>query len=228
MQIYKHGSVGVDCIKELCEKLPEYKLCFFPAATYIDEPREYFGQATLVRKTHEVIETSSFIMHQDSEKTRQGYLDMTSKDLESITRICGIVKIEDKSGTELVIGNLHGPWGADGGADTPLKSKQYQKVRAYFDGQKCPWILAGDFNMPPDTHSMQELSKIGTNYSSKYGIKNTMNPLQSSVFSILPDGISVDHIFATPQVQIDTYELVVEPILSDHYGIFTTFTIASL
>jgi hypothetical protein len=52
MQIYKHGSVGVDCIKELCEKLPEYKLCFFPAATYIDEPREYFGQANQKRANY--------------------------------------------------------------------------------------------------------------------------------------------------------------------------------
>lgn len=217
LKIYKQGNKGIDCRAYLETHLPDYTLCFFPTVTYSDEPGSYFGQATLVKKSQKVVKSWTTWLRPAQTLSRD--YQVTADELTRLCRACGWVEIELGNGVALAVGNVHGPWGADGGLDSPEKTRQYDILYDSIQDLQTPWVLAGDFNMPATTAAMTKLSSLGTNLIVHSSITNTMNPAHSRIFEFMPAGTAVDTIIHSPTISNSDFHLIEITSLSDHYGL---------
>lgn len=68
---------------------------------------------------------------------------------------------------------------------------QARKLAKATEG-KLPTVVAGDFNIHPNSPSLKVLSKGLTNLGP--GITNTLNPRRHRVFKSIPEGLAVDYI----------------------------------
>lgn len=84
---------------------------------------------------------------------------------------------------------------------------------------KGPTILAGDFNASVIAPDMRRfLSRAGLNYV--FPEPSTW-PVEAGAY-----GISIDHVFARPPLQLKSVKQIPDAMGSNHYGLMTEFTIA--
>lgn len=84
---------------------------------------------------------------------------------------------------------------------------------------KGPTILAGDFNASVIAPDMQKfLARAGLNHV--FPEPSTW-PIEAGAY-----GISIDHVFARPPLQLKSVKQIPDAMGSNHYGLMTEFTIA--
>ncbi|MBI4176216.1 MAG: endonuclease/exonuclease/phosphatase family protein [Candidatus Aenigmarchaeota archaeon] len=84
-----------------------------------------------------------------------------------------------------------------------------------------PFILTGDFNMPPNTHVMEEVSAIGRNWVVEAGIKATLHPKIHHIAKVKPLFV-VDYIFTSGHFRPVKIAAPVMPV-SDHLPVIGEF-----
>jgi len=127
-----------------------------------------------------------------------------------------ILEIEGK---ELQIINVHGIWSKDKlGDDRTIKQSKFilSKIR-----ENLPVIIVGDFNLLPNSESINLLNNRLTNLINKYNIKSTR--------PIFDDGLDkgnivCDYIFVNDKVKVNDFK-VLNVNLSDHLPLLLDFTI---
>ena len=126
----------------------------------------------------------------------------TAKNLQYAT-------IETENGLRTII-NFHGLWNGLGKEDSDERLIQSQNIVAFLKTLKNPYVLAGDFNLSPNTISLTMLEDHGMrNMVKEFGIESTRTHLydkenkfadyvlvsggiEALDFSVLPDVVS-DH-----------------------------------
>ena len=84
-----------------------------------------------------------------------------------------------------------------------------------------PTIVVGDFNLHPESESIQLLNKKLTNLIEKYNIKTTRPTVKDG----LDVGDSVDeYIFVNDKIKVNSFE-VKQNKVSDHYPVILDFEI---
>lgn len=120
---------------------------------------------------------------------------------------------------ELNLISLHGIWGFDG-RDNPRRFMMVDKVIAEFSGKENV-ILAGDFNLNPDTEAAKRIEKhlhsvFGNTLKSTFNMKFKTNPGFATAV--------VDMIFVSPEIKVLEKEC---PIVdaSDHLPLIATLEV---
>lgn len=98
-----------------------------------------------------------------------------------------------------------------------------QKLFEFVKNFKNDYVLAGDFNLESDSHTVSQFGKVGRNLTQENGLTNTLNPRTHRAKEIFPKGLAVDFIFTTSNIRVEEFKLVDTPDLSDHFGLSLIF-----
>lgn len=121
---------------------------------------------------------------------------------------------------KLRILNIHGIWNEGKVGDERTK-KQCEYILSLVEDNKVPTIVVGDFNLHPESESIQLLNKKLTNLIEKYNIKTTRPTVKDG----LDVGDSVDdYIFVNDKIKVNSFE-VKQNKVSDHYPLILDFEI---
>jgi endonuclease/exonuclease/phosphatase family metal-dependent hydrolase len=126
----------------------------------------------------------------------------------------------DVAGKPLQILNLHGIWNQDRQGDARTLAQCTYVVQAA-KRNNIPTIIVGDFNLSPDSPSIQYMNKHFRNLITEYSIKTTRPDFN--------DGIDVgnnivDYIFVSDSIAVHNFA-VVQTDISDHLPLVLDFDI---
>ncbi len=147
-EIAEKDGVRMNLLKDIQELLPDYEYYFGTKSTgydyngNVDFPLE-FGVVTFVKKPIEVINHGDFFEANDTH---------FSTDRAAAGKAQYVTLMV--SGKQVTICNLHGLWNGGGKTDAPERIEQSKQIRAFFDTIEGEKVLAGDFNLLPDTESI--------------------------------------------------------------------------
>lgn len=125
--------------------------------------------------------------------------------------------IETASGQKLNVLNHHGHHipGHKNGDDETLR--QMKQLADYIDTLGGPIILCGDFNLAPQSESLEILNAKLGNLSIKYNLPTTRT-------NLTPKNEVCDYIFVNEQVKVKNFEASDE-LVSDHKALILEFDV---
>jgi endonuclease/exonuclease/phosphatase family metal-dependent hydrolase len=126
-------------------------------------------------------------------------------------------------GKKVLIVNAHLTSRPAGKRDSEQRLRQSEmivRLLSMFDGPK---ILAGDFNLMPDTESIRMIEAAGMrNLVKEYGVKSTRNEIY---FKFRKNPLLfADYIFISPEIKVTDFK-VLPDIVSDHLPLCLEFEI---
>ncbi|HSW89923.1 MAG TPA: endonuclease/exonuclease/phosphatase family protein [Patescibacteria group bacterium] len=133
------------------------------------------------------------------------------KNLQSV-----VVEIDGK---RLHVANMHGIWGLDG-KDSKERLQMSKLIVKEVKGKK-PLVLAGDFNLKPDTVTIQYIEKLLTNVF-KGEMKTSFNMRHKDNLGYA--SAVVDMFFASPDIKIVSKSVPGDDV-SDHLPLLVTVEI---
>jgi len=199
-------------LEDVTAVLPGHHAFFAPAARgpLHDGDREVmseWGLATFVRQGLPVIGQAQGFIHGDFPASGFG-------EHPRPRNAHGIRIFRPETGSAVAIVQMHGLRDLAGKGDTPARLAQahalvglIEKVRQKGEGL----VVCGDFNLLPGSETFAVLGKLGlTDLVTTRGFTDTRTSWYPK------EGRHADYLLATPEVQIEKFEVVAEPEVSDH------------
>lgn len=125
--------------------------------------------------------------------------------------------IIDKNGKEIQIINVHGIWNKDKVGDERTKEQSdfiLSRIR-----EDIPCIVVGDFNLLPESESIQMLNKKMHNLIEEYHIQTTRPTFDDGLDK---GNVVCDYIFVNDKVTVKNFQ-VLEKDVSDHLPMILEF-----
>lgn len=127
--------------------------------------------------------------------------------------------ILDVEGKRVQIINIHGCWNKDK-KDDDRTFRQTEKILTHIKND-IPSIVVGDFNLLPNTKSIEILSKEMINLIEKYNIKSTRPKFDDGLDK---GNLVCDYIFVNDKVIVNDFK-VIDTNISDHLPLILEFSI---
>lgn len=121
-----------------------------------------------------------------------------------------------KNEKNYLICNLHGHWTPNFKGDNPARMEQSQNIKNFLDNFKGTKVLCGDFNVAPDTKSMEILETSMRNLVKEFKITTTRSHFYTKEHKF------ADYILVSPEVEVGNFE-VVQDVVSDHLPLCLEF-----
>lgn len=183
--------------------LPNHTGFFAPAQD--DE----YGLAGFISTNIDIIEHGDIFIHR--------YKDaMTEMDGTLLGRNLQYFKVNTPK--PLTIMNFHGLWTGKGKQDTNERITQSNRIVEFAKSVKNDFILAGDFNLMPDTESIKIIEDMGLkNLIKEYNITNT----RTSYYKKTSDKYA-DYTFVSPGIKVLNFKIMSDEV-SDHAAMYIEF-----
>ncbi len=185
---------------EIGERLPDHTGYFAPSVVY------EWGLAAFARKTLPLRDVGDVFVHKSMDS-------LVERDGSSIGRNVQYLILERPGMNALTIANFHGIWAGHGvgKGDTPERIAQSERVVAALKARTGELVLGGDFNLNPDTRSLELIEQgLGLrNLIREYDIRSTRTSLYTK------PGTYADYMFVSPGVQVRSF-CVLPDVVSDH------------
>lgn len=182
-------------LEEIAASLPGFRFYFRP------QYRNIYGLATFVRNEITVIEEGELFVFKEQGFENPVAIGNHARNIQYIT-------LKTLTGPVTVI-NFHGLWNGQGKTDTADRILQSQKIAGFINTLNNPCVLAGDFNLSPETQSLKILCDVcPRNLVNEFGVTSTRtshyqkpgkfadyvlcNKIDVADFEVLPDEVS-DH-----------------------------------
>ncbi len=200
-----HRQLSLEIFSEIQAQLPSHQGFFRPVVQGV------YGQAMFIKKT--------IVVHDEDEVS-----------IYHNPRYPGIGPRHDRVlqwakchylDQPLMVSNVHGLWNGLGKTDTPDRLKQSHQIHAFVQSQKCPHILCGDFNLRPDTKSIELLGDQWRNLVTEFNVTSTRTPLYDK------EEAYADYIFVSPDIEVNAFS-VLDAVVSDHAPLYLDFTVLPL
>lgn len=170
-----------------------------------------YGLAGFIRKEFDLTETGDIFVHRHRDA-------MNDIDATSLGRNLQYFKIVGKKPFTLM--NFHGLWTGKGKEDTEERINQSKRIVEFIKSLSDEYILAGDFNLLPNTESIKILKDTGVrNLITEYGITNT----RTSYYKKSSDTFA-DYTFVTPGIKVKEFKILPEEA-SDHAAMYLEFEV---
>ncbi len=172
-----------------------------------------YGLLMLVKKNLVVQNEGEIFVHKE-----KGYLPavLDGVDAGNHARNIQYVTSDTKSGPVTTI-NFHGLWNGKGKTDSEDRLLQSDKIIKFIKTLKAKVVLCGDFNLLPDTKSLEIIEKSGLiNLIKKYDIKSTRTGLYSK-----PEKYA-DYCFVNRDIKVKDFKVLPEEV-SDHAPLYIEF-----
>ena len=169
---------------------------------FVSNFEENFGLLIFTRKNIEILGEGQLFVHKDKGFMPEGDIGHHARSIQYQT-----IKI---NGKPLTIINFHGLWNGKGKADSADRLMQSGKIISFIGTIDTPVILAGDFNLLPDTESLKKIENAGLkNLIREYGITSTRPS-----FYTKPEKFA-DYVLVSPEVRVKGFKAL-EDEISDH------------
>lgn len=187
---------------EIQELLPEHDSFFRPVIG------DVYGIGIFIKKRINILEEGEIIIH-SNKTSAEGIIDgHHSRNLQWI-------KFEN-NGVLLSIVNVHGLWNGKGKTDTPERLEQSRKIKDFMNNINGLKVLCGDFNLRPDTKSIQIIEEGLSNLVKTHDVKSTRTSLYDKEEKF------ADYIFVSPEIKVNKFEVMNDEV-SDHSPLFLDF-----
>lgn len=167
-----------------------------------------FGMGIFVKNTIQILDEGELIIHENPNYEGNG--PRHPRNLQWI-KLCS-------NHTEWYVLNVHGLWNGMGKTDTPDRLVQSKKIKTFIDTIKIPFIMAGDFNLRPDTQSLRIIAEGLKDLVHDYDIHSTRTSYYTK------EERYADYIFTTNDVNVKHFEVMPNEV-SDHAPLLVDFTI---
>ncbi len=169
-----------------------------------------YGVAIFAKKDIEVLS-----YHQDFVF---GTDNFASEDAKTHKRAIQTINILHNN-KKLAISNVHGLWNGQGKTDTPDRISQSNKIKVHITSFNSPVVLAGDFNLLPNTESLSIISNGMRDLVEEYDISSTRSSLYTKHTNPV---LFADYIFTSPEIKINNFEVMAD-VVSDHLPLAIDF-----
>lgn len=193
-------KVSLNIFGELQELLPKHKGFFRPVVENI------YGNSIFVKNTIQVLKEGEINIHDNPNYPGRG--PTHSRNLQWLECCVGKQKF--------AVLNVHGLWNGKGKTDTPERIAQSQKIRQFMDSINLPKVLCGDFNLRPDTESLQMLEQGMNNLVKAYNVSSTRTSLYTKAERF------ADYILTSPEIKVNMFEVLKHEV-SDHAPLLIDF-----
>ncbi|MFA5886716.1 MAG: endonuclease/exonuclease/phosphatase family protein [Patescibacteria group bacterium] len=188
---------------EISESLPDHLGYFAPV-----EAGEW-GLAIFIKRSIQVLENGDFFVYRERDS-------MIGRDATTVGRNLQFI-VAVLNGKTFNILNFHGLWSGHGKLDSPERLGQSEKIINFIKSLSGEIILAGDFNLRPDTQSLnlieQELNL--KNLVKEYKLESTRTsyyekPEKFADYVLCSSDIAVKDFLALPEEVSDHKALLLE------------------
>lgn len=124
----------------------------------------------------------------------------------------------EKEGKTVHVVTAHLPWGTTKKEESH-QTKLNKRFAAYMQSLTKPWILTGDLNLAPDQPSIATLESYGRDLTKEFEVRNTIDPTFHTRWSDFAPGEAIDYIFVSPDMKVDSFEVLDKVHMSDHFGL---------
>lgn len=194
-------AVSLNIFSELQVHLSEHKAFFRPTVN------QTYGIGMMVKKEIEVVREGEVVIHENPHY--HGIGPTHSRNLQWVE-----CRLENQTYTII---NLHGLWNGLGKTDSPERISQAFRIKAFVEAIDSPKIVCGDFNLRPDTESMQVIEQGMHNLIKTHGISSTRTSHYSKKEKF------ADYILTSPEVKVADFK-VLEHEVSDHAPLLLDFS----
>lgn len=186
----------------LGEMLPDHQGFFRPHLG------SFYGLAMFVRKGIMVVREGDFFVHKNHDFIPEDRSGNSARNIQHVDLVC--------KGKPFSVFNFHGLWNGQGKSDTVARIQQSKKILAFLKLFPHDVVLAGDFNLLPDTESIKMLEYAGLqNLIKRYKITSTRTSLYKKELRLadyvfLSKGLSPKEFMVLPEEISDHSALLVE------------------
>jgi endonuclease/exonuclease/phosphatase family metal-dependent hydrolase len=188
---YDEELKGVDVTNVVTNSLQEITAILGDAFECIFHPhyKENYGMVMFVRNEIEILESGEKYVHKFKEFVPEDNVGKHARNIQ-------YVKIGEES-RPLTIINFHGLWNGEGKGDSEDRILQSQNTLDFIATLPGEVVLAGDFNLLPETRSIQMFEESGLQDLIKdYGITSTRTsyyprPLKYADYAFVSRGVEV-------------------------------------
>jgi len=184
-------------------------------ASFDDDPHR-MSLALFWRRDLPVKEVKDFIVYKPETPIETGSKIASPRKLQYMT-----LEFDKK---ELLLANYHGLWDGGSKTDTVARIHQSEAIRNFLDKFDGPKILCGDFNLLPETKSLNILERGMQNLVKEHNIESTRTVLYRHHDSPTQPNFA-DYIIASPEIMVKKFE-VLPDIVSDHSPLYLEFEVS--
>lgn len=196
------NPVSLNIFAEIASALPGHHFFFRPVVN------NTFGLAMFVKKEVAVVSEGEVVIHENPDYPGAG--PTHSRNLQWLK--CNF------DGKEYYILNIHCLWNGAGKGDSPQRILQSQRVKSFINTLQVPKILCGDFNLRPDTNSIQILEENMDNLVKRFGIESTRTSFYPKTERF------ADYILTSPEISVKDFKVLPDEV-SDHAALWLDFSI---
>lgn len=195
-------AVSLNIFSELQELLPQHQAFFRPVVG------DVYGIGTFVKNGIDVIDEGEITIYENPKYRGSG--PAHSRNLQWVK-----CQIEGQVHTVM---NVHGLWNGRGKSDAPERIRQSERIKAFIDRVETPKILCGDFNLRPDTESIEMLQRGMRDLIRQFNVSSTRTSFYPKQERF------ADYIFTSPEIKINRFEVLKDEV-SDHSPLLLDFSL---
>ncbi|MCC6177233.1 MAG: endonuclease/exonuclease/phosphatase family protein [Chloroflexi bacterium] len=174
-----------------------------------------FGLATFVRRDHEVRAWGRIPVLRHCEAfVGPGWQPLEGRPLQYCRLILGERKV--------LVANFHGTPTPGAKLDTPERLAQSRRIRDFLREEDGEVVLAGDFNLLPDTESIALLERYWRNLVREYRVTTTRSRL-NTYYGTPEEQKYADYVFVSSGVAVSGFA-VPDVAISDHLPLILDWT----
>lgn len=174
--------------------------------------KDIFGLTLFIRNGLRVLEEGEYYVYRE-----RGYFN--PEEIADHARPVQFARLEHE-GKEFAVLNFHGLWTHAGKGDTPERLEQSRRILEFTRSLDIPFVLAGDFNLLPETESLRLFEEAGLrNLIAQFGITSTRTSLYEKPVRY------ADYVFVSDGISVDDFRVLPDEV-SDHAPLCLTFDVA--
>lgn len=196
-------GVSTTLLTDIASVLPNHTFYFRPIF------QDYYGVALFVKNTISVLEEGETYVYKE-----KGFFVPEEKGNHA--RNVQYAHLATEHGIRTVM-NIHGLWNGNRKIDDPDRLEQSDRIAKFLCATAHPYVLAGDFNLYPDTKSIEKIEACGTrNLVKEYNVTSTRTSLYKK------DEKFADYIFTSDGITVHDFKVLPDEV-SDHAPLYVEF-----
>lgn len=191
-----HSKIMTEGMQKISSTLPNHTKYFRPH--FMDN----YGLLMLVKKDLDVITEDEIFVYKEKGHIPDGDIGNHARNIQYVTLMT--------NGRPVTIFNFHGLWNGKGKTDTDDRISQSQNISNFIESLNGECVLCGDFNLLPNTKSIQILEESGLrNLIKEYKVKSTRTSYYTK-----PEK-HADYVFVSSGIKVGDFQVLPDEV-SDH------------
>ncbi|MEK7638945.1 MAG: endonuclease/exonuclease/phosphatase family protein [Patescibacteria group bacterium] len=200
---YKAGGKEINHSEIMDHGLQEITLLLSDFTPYFRPHHgDHYGLLMLVKKNIEVKVEGEIFVHKHKGYIPEGDVGNHARNIQFITT--------EFNDTSLTVINFHGLWSGGGKGDSEDRLNQSNKIKEFIETLQGNVVMCGDFNLLPNTQSIQILEDTGLrNLIKETGVTSTRTSYYTK-----PEKFA-DYIFVSREIEVKEFKVLPDEV-SDH------------